>query len=91
MRIPQDASSTAASDRVSTREELCEVIELLGRFEQALDTELTHTADLIARMEANLSDGFCEPVEELTDDEAHLLLETEQLVAWRPRKSDRIN
>jgi len=89
MRIPQDASSTSASDRISTREELCEVIELLGRFEQTLDTE--HRADLVARMEANPSDGFSEPAEGLTDDEAQLLLETEPLAAWHPRKSDRIN
>ena len=91
MRNPQEGSSTSASDRVSTREELCEVIELLCCFEQALDAEFMHTADLIARMEANLSEGFSESAEGLTDDEAQLLLETEPFAAWHPRKGDRIN
>jgi hypothetical protein len=89
MKPPEYTPST--SDRVSTREELLEVLEMLGGFEEPQDTELAQTRDLLACLEA---DGTVFPAESLDEDissEERLLMEIEPFNSFLVRKAGRIN
>jgi hypothetical protein len=89
MKPSEDMSSTP--DRISTREELCQVLEMLGGLEQPQDIELDQTTDLAACLEAEASNELAELQSELSVSEEQLLLETEPFKALRQRKSETIN
>ena len=67
MKLPEYAPST--SDRVSTREELFEVLELLGGFEEPQETELAQTSDLLACLEAEPTVSPVETLDEVSTSE----------------------
>jgi hypothetical protein len=90
MKLSQEEMYTA-SDRISTREELCQVIKVLGGFEQPLDVELNQTTDLVACLEIEPPDELAELRNELSASEEQLVLETEPFQALRQRKSETIN
>jgi hypothetical protein len=87
MKPSEDMSFTP--DRISTREELCQVLEMLG--EQPQDVELDNTTDLAACLETEASNELAELHSELSVSEEQLLLETEPFKALRQRKSETIN
>jgi hypothetical protein len=89
MKQPEYAPSTF--DRVSTREELFEVLELVGGFEDLRDTDLDQTGDLLASMEGNQTASPGEILEELCTSEERLLLEIEPFNSLLSRKAERIN
>src|ERR1700757_3428428 len=74
MKLPQYAPP--GSDRASTREELFEVLELLGGFEDHHEAELDQTGDLLAFLEADQAPSPTQVLEEVCSDE-RLLMEIE--------------
>jgi len=82
-KMMNDAPS---SDRLSTREELFQVIELIG-LEESADARLSHL-DLIADLQADASDAV-ETMESLSEREEQLMLETEPFQSHG--KIERIN
>jgi hypothetical protein len=89
MRLPQNVPSN--SDRTSTREELFEVIELLGGFDEPQGTDLAQTAGLLACLRSGIADSPAEIVNELTTSEEQVLLEMEPLTALMARKAEPVN
>lgn len=87
MRLPENA----LSDRVSTREELFEVLELLGGFEELQGTEPAPTCDLLAGLEAEPTVTTAEILDQATTREERLLLEIEPFSSLLERKAERIN
>ena len=78
------------SDRLSTREELSQVLELLGGFEESPFAELAPKADLIASLET--ADTPSEILEELIASEERLLTEIDSFdPLLAARKAERIN
>jgi hypothetical protein len=78
------------SDRLSTREELSQVLELLGGFEESQFAELAQKADLIASLET--PDTPSEILEELIASEERLLTEIDSFDSLlAARKAERIN
>jgi hypothetical protein len=88
MKLPEYAPST--SDRTSTRQELFEVLELLGGFEEPEDTEPAQTQDLLASLEADPT-VFPGEVDEAISSEERILLEVEPFNSLLSRKAERIN
>ncbi len=88
MRLPQSVPST--SDRISTREELFEVIELLGGFEEPQSTELAQTAGLLAGLKSGVTASPAEILNELSTSEEQLLMEIEPFAALA-RKAEPVN
>jgi len=91
MKLPEYATST--SDRASTREELFEVLELLGGFEQVQGNEAAPTCDLLASLEAE-ADPTVSPAEVLDEvgiSEERFLMEMETFNSLLARKAERIN
>ena len=86
MKLPGGAPPM--SDRISTRAELFQVIELLGGFDESQWAELAQRADLIACLEA---DAPSEILEELIASEERLLTEIDPFDSLRSRKAERIN
>jgi hypothetical protein len=89
MRLPEYAPPM--SDRVSTREELFEVLELLGGFEEVQGTEAAQTCDLLGGLEA---DPTVSPVEFLGDEsitDEQFVVEMEHFNSLLGRKAERIN
>jgi hypothetical protein len=89
MKLPDYAPST--SDRVSTREELFEVLELLGGFEELQAAEPSTAPDLFASLEAEPAVSSAEILDQVTTGEERLLLEMEPFSSLLARKADRIN
>ena len=89
MKLPEYAPS--ASDRVSTREELYEVLELLGGFEEIEGTEPAPPCDLLACLEAEPTVTPAEILDQVTASEEGLLLEIEPFSSLLERKAGRIN
>jgi hypothetical protein len=89
MKLPEYAPSTF--DRVSTREELFEVLEVIGGFEDLRDTEMDQTGDLLACLEADQTASPREILEEVCTSEERLLLEIEPFNSLLSRKAERIN
>ena len=89
MKLPEYAPSL--SDRVSTREELFEVLELLGGFEQAQGTEAAPTCDLLASLEAEPTMSPAEFLDDASISEERFLMEMETFNSLLARKADRIN
>jgi len=78
-------------DRLSTREELFQVIELLGGFEESQFAELVQKADLVASLETE-PDASSEILEELIASEERLLTEIDSFDSLlTARKAERIN
>ena len=86
--LPEYAPST--SDRASTREELFEVLELLGGFDEPHETEFDQTGDLLACLETDQTASPTEILEEVCSEE-RLLMETEPFNSLLSRKAERIN
>jgi len=78
-------------DRVSTREELFEVLEVLGGFEEAQDSELGQTGDLLACLETDQTMSPTELLDEVFTSEERLLMEIEPFNSLLSRKAERIN
>jgi hypothetical protein len=89
MKLPEYAPST--SDRVSTREELFEVLELLGGFEDLQATEPSATPDLFACLEAEPTVSTADILDQVSTSEERLLLELEPFSSLLVRKAERIN
>jgi hypothetical protein len=87
MKLPEYALST--SDRVSTREELFEVLELLGGFDEPHGSELAESGDLLPCLETDLTASPSGIFEELRTTE--VLMELEPFESLLGRKSERIN
>jgi hypothetical protein len=89
MKLPRCAPPK--SDRISTREELSQVIELLGGFEESQFAELAQRAELIACLETG-PDAPSEILEELIASEERLLTEIDSFDSLlAARKAERIN
>jgi hypothetical protein len=89
MKLPEYAAS--GSDRASTREELFEVLEVLGGFEESHETDLDQTGDLLACLESDQAATPTEVLEEVCSEE-RLLMEIEPFNSLlSSRKAQRIN
>ena len=88
MKLPGGAPPM--SDRISTREELFQVLELLGGFEESQLAELLQRTELIASL-GNEPDTPSEILEELITREERLLTELDPFDSLLARKAERIN
>jgi hypothetical protein len=88
MKLPEYAPS--GFDRASTREELFEVLEMLGGFEEPHETELDQTGDLLACLEADQTPSPTQVLEQVCSEE-RLLMEIEPFNSLLSRKAERIN
>lgn len=88
MKLPEYAPST--SDRISTREELFQVLELLGGFEGPESNEPASSDDLLACLETEPTVFPAEPDEFSASDE-RFLMEVETLNSLLCGKAERIN
>jgi hypothetical protein len=89
MKLPEYAPSM--SDRVSTREELFQVLELLGGFEEPQETELAQTCGLLACLEAEPAGSPVEILDEISASEDRILMEIEPFHSLLGSKAQRIN
>ena len=89
MKLPEYGPATP--DRVSTREELFLVLELLGGFEEAQGNEPAPACELLACLEAEPALSPAEIVDQVTTSEERLLLEIEPFGSLLNRKAERIN
>lgn len=89
MKLPEYAP--AGADRVSTREELFQVLELLGGFDEVQGTEPGPTCDLFTCLEAEPTVSPAEILDQVTTREERLLLEIEPFSSLLDRKAERIN
>jgi hypothetical protein len=78
------------SDRVSTREELFEVLELLGGFEEAQGKGPTPVCDLLGCLEADPTYP-AEVLDDVSSKDERLLMEMESFNSLLGRKAERIN
>jgi hypothetical protein len=89
MKLPEYAP--AAADRVSTREELFQVLELLGGFDEFQGAEPGPTCDVFTCLEAEPTVSPAEILDQVTTSEERLLLEIEPFSSLLDRKAERIN
>ena len=89
MKLPEHAPSM--SDRASTREELFEVLELLGGFDEVLGTGPAQACDLLACMEADSTASSAEVLDEVSAGDERFLMEMETFNSLLTRKAERIN
>jgi hypothetical protein len=89
MKLPEGAPST--SDRASTRQELFEVLDLLGGFDEPQDAEFSQTSDLLASPEAEPTVSPVEILDAVTAGEEQLLLEMGAFNSLLEKKAERIN
>jgi hypothetical protein len=89
MKLPEYAPSM--SDRASTREELFEVLELLGGFEEAQGTGPAPMCDLLGCLEADRTVSPGEVLDEVGASDERLLMEMETFHSLLARKAERIN
>jgi hypothetical protein len=90
MKLPEYAPATP--DRVSTREELFQVLEQLGGFEEVQGTEPAPARELLACLEAEPTLSPAEILDQVaTSVEERLLLEIEPFGSLLNRKAERIN
>ena len=78
------------ADRISTREELFQVTELLGGFDESKFVELAQGADSIACLETE-SDTPSEILEEMIASEERLLMEIDPFDSLLARKAETVN
>lgn len=88
MKLPEYAPS--ASDRISTREELFQVLDLLGGFEEPQSTEPASIYDLLACLETEPTVFPAEP-DEFSASEERFLMEVETFNSLLGGKAERIN
>jgi hypothetical protein len=86
MKLPQYAP--APSDRISTREELFEVLEMLGGFEEPQVNEAL-SSDLLSCLSTDPTVSAAEMVD--ASNEEHLLVELEPFSVLRSSKVQRIH
>jgi hypothetical protein len=91
MKLPEYAPST--SDRVSTREELYQVLQLLGGFDEAQSTEPTSDSDcdLLGCLETEPTVLPGESPDELSASDEQFLMEVETFNSLFEGKGERIN
>jgi hypothetical protein len=89
MKLPEYAPPT--SDRISTREELLQVLELLGGFEEPQETERFQGDDLLACLEAEAILPAAEELDEIQTGEERFLMEIESFDSLLGTKAERIN
>ena len=89
MKLPEYAPSM--SDRVSTREELFEVLELLGGFDEPEENESAEADDLLACLEAEPILHPAEILGEIQTGEERFLMEIESFHSLLGTKAERIN
>jgi hypothetical protein len=89
MKLPEHAPSTF--DRVSTREELFQVLKLLGGFEEPQNVELASEFNLLASLETEPTVFPAEPAEELSASEEQFLMEVETFDSLLHGKVQRVN
>ena len=89
MKLPEYAPSTP--DRVSTREELFQVLQLLGGFEEAQTTEPVSECDLLACLETDPTALPGESPDELSASDEQFLMEVETFSSLFDGKGERIN
>jgi hypothetical protein len=89
MKLPEYAPPT--SDRASTREELFQVLELLGGFEEVQGTEPAPACELLTCLETEPALSPAESLDQVTTSEERLLLEMEPFGSLLDRKAERIN
>ena len=95
MKLPEYAPAT--SDRISTREELFEVLEMLGGFEEPQDSELESSCELLTcldtgatRLDTGATMKAGDTLEECSSAE-RLLMEIDPFTTLRGVKAQRIN
>lgn len=92
MKLPEYAPSLPSlSDRVSTREELFEVLELLGGFEEAQGTVPAAMCDLLGSLDADPTVSPAEFMDEVSTSDERFLMEMETFNSLLGRKAERIN
>jgi hypothetical protein len=89
MKLPEEYAPS--SDHVSTREELFEVLELLGGFDEPQETELARTRNLLACLDAEPTVSPAEILDEISTSEDRLLMEIEPFNSLLGAKAQRIN
>jgi hypothetical protein len=89
MELPEYAP--VRFDRISTREELFEVLEMLGGFEEPEGTELPSKCDLLTCIGTDPTVSAAEMLDTATSNEERLLMEIEPFTALRSTKAERIN
>jgi hypothetical protein len=89
MKLPGYAPSM--SDRASTREELFEVLELLGGFEEPQGAGPAQTSDLFECMQADPTVSPAELLHEVGATDERFLMEMETFNSLLARKAERIN
>ena len=89
MKLPEYAP--AAADRVSTREELFQVLELLGGFEEIEGAEPSPACELFTCLDSEPTVSPAEILDQVTTREERLLLEIEPFSSLLDRKAERIN
>lgn len=89
MKLPEYAPGEL--DRVSTRAELFQVLELLGGFEEIQGSEPSSSCDLFTCLEAEPPVNPAEILDQATSSEERLLLEMEPFSSLLDRKAERIN
>ena len=78
-------------DRASTREELFEVLEMLGGFDEPQETGVDQTGDLLACLDADQTAPPRNILEEICSGEERLLMEIEPFNSLLNRKAQRLN
>lgn len=89
--MKQPEYAPGSSDRISTREELFEVLEMLGGFEEPQDSEMESACDLFTCLDTDPTIMAADNLEADTSNEERLLMEIEPFVALRSGKAQRIN
>jgi hypothetical protein len=89
MKLPECAPST--SDRASTREELFDVLELLGGFDEPQDAKFAQTSELLASLEAESAVSPVEILDAVATSEEQFLLEMGAFHSLLEKKAERIN
>lgn len=89
MKLPEYAPPTL--DRASTREELFEVLEVLGGFDEPPNAELERAGDLLTCLEADQTASPADIFDEVCTSEERLLMEIEPFNSLLSRKAQRIN
>jgi len=89
MKLPEHASSM--SDRASTREELFQILEVLGAFEEPRGIDRTPTYDLLASLAADPTVAAGETPDEASASEERFLMEVEAFNSLFGRRAERIN
>jgi hypothetical protein len=89
MKLPEHSPSM--SDRASTREELFEILELIGPVEEPQGIKQAPTCERFASLEANRAATATEILEDVGAGEERFFIDVESLDSLFGRKGQRIN